>query len=30
MDQYNHPQQARIGGGKIDYNHPGARRPDSY
>jgi hypothetical protein len=30
LDQYNQPQQARIGGGKIDYNNPGARSPDSY
>ena len=26
----NQPQQARIGGGKIDYGAPGARSLDSY
>ena len=30
LDQYNQPQQARIGGGKIDYGAPGARSLDSY
>ena len=30
LDKYNQPQQARVGGGKIDYNNPGARSPDSY
>ena len=30
LNKYNQPQQARIGGGKIDYNNPGARSPDSY
>ena len=30
LEQYNQPQQARVGGGKIDYNNPGARNPNSY
>jgi len=30
LDKYNNPQQARVGGGKVDYNNPGARSPDSY
>ena len=30
LDQYNQPQQSRIGGGKIDYGAPGARSLDSY
>ena len=30
LEQYNQPQQARIGGGKIDYGAPGARSLDSY
>ena len=30
MNKYNQPQQARVGGGKIDYANPGARSPDSY
>ncbi len=30
LDQYNQPQQARIGGGKVDYGAPGARSLDSY
>jgi len=30
LDQYNQPQQARVGGGKIDYANPGARSLDSY
>ena len=30
LNKYNQPQQARIGGGKIDYGAPGARSLDSY
>jgi len=30
LNQYNQPQQARIGGGKIDYGAPGAQSLDSY
>jgi len=30
LEQYNQPQQARVGGGKIDYKNPGARSLDSY
>ena len=30
LEKYNAPQQAKIGGGKIDYSDMGARSPDSY
>ena len=30
LNKYKQPQQARIGGGKIDYGAPGARSLDSY
>ena len=30
LNKYNQPQQARVGGGKIDYGAPGARSLDSY
>ena len=30
LDRYNQPQQAKVGGGKIDYSDLGARSPDSY
>ena len=30
LNKYNQPQQAKVGGGKIDYADLGARSPDSY
>ena len=30
LNKYNQPQQARVGGGKIDYANLGARSPNSY
>ena len=30
LEKYNAPQQAKIGGGKVDYSDMGARSPDSY
>ena len=30
LDRYNQPQQAKVGGGKIDYSNLGGRSPDTY